>query len=86
MAAFDLLAPRVGEIAGGSLRENDLEKLERKIPNPKSLDWYLDLRRFGNVPTGGFGLGFERYIQFLLGFDNIKDCIPFPRWPHNCKL
>ncbi|XP_066141479.1 asparaginyl-tRNA synthetase isoform X1 [Euwallacea fornicatus] len=86
VAAFDLLAPQVGEIAGGSLRENNLEKLTLKIPDNGQLDWYLDLRKFGNTPTGGFGLGFERFIQFLLGIDNIKDCIPFPRWPHNCKL
>ncbi|XP_066253797.1 asparaginyl-tRNA synthetase [Euwallacea similis] len=86
VAAFDLLVPQVGEIAGGSLRENNLETLTLKIPDNGQLDWYLDLRKFGNTPTGGFGLGFERFIQFLLGIDNIKDCIPFPRWPHNCKL
>ncbi|XP_050308306.1 probable asparagine--tRNA ligase, mitochondrial [Anthonomus grandis grandis] len=87
VAAFDLLAPNIGEIAGGSLRENDYDQLKSKISssNPH-LEWYLDLRKFGSVPTGGFGLGFERYIQFILGIDSIKDCIPFPRWPHNCSL
>lgn len=87
VAAFDLLTPQIGELVGGSLREDNYEKLKSKIPfNQSHLDWYLDLRKFGNVPTGGFGLGFERYIQFILGIDNIKDSIPFPRWPHNCSL
>nr|AEE62119.1 unknown [Dendroctonus ponderosae] len=87
VAAFDLLAPSVGEIVGGSLRENSYEKLKAQIPESNSqLDWYLDLRRFGSVPTGGFGMGFERYLQLVLGVQTIKDCIPFPRWPHNCKL
>lgn len=87
VAAFDLLAPSVGEIVGGSLRENNYEKLKAQIPeNHSQLDWYLDLRRFGSVPTGGFGMGFERYLQLVLGVESIKDCIPFPRWPHNCKL
>lgn len=87
VSALDLLAPSVGEIAGGSLRESDYNKLKEKLSesNPK-LDWYLELRKYGNVPTSGFGLGFERYLQFLLGIGNIKDCIPFPRWPHNCAL
>lgn len=86
VAALDLLAPGCGEIAGGSLRENNYEILKNRIPNESHLDWYLDLRKFGGVPTGGFGLGFERYLQFILGIGNIKDIIPFPRWPHNCKL
>lgn len=85
--AFDLLAPNVGEIVGGSLRENSYEKLRQRIPeNHNHLDWYLELRKFGSVPTGGYGLGFERYLMFLLGIENIKDVIPFPRWPHNCSL
>lgn len=88
VAAFDLLAPQIGEICGGSLRENNYEKLKSQIPSRSQshLDWYLDLRKFGNVPTGGFGMGFERYIQFILGIENIKDSIPFPRWPHNCDM
>ncbi|XP_063927886.1 asparaginyl-tRNA synthetase [Zophobas morio] len=87
VSAFDLLGPNVGEIVGGSLRENDYDKLRKKIPEENShLEWYLELRKFGSVPTGGFGLGFERYLQSLLGIGNIKDAIPFPRWPHNCSL
>lgn len=86
MAAFDLLTPMVGELVGGSLREDDYDKLKSRIPDLKGLDWYLDLRKFGGYPTGGFGLGFERYLVLLLGINNIKDSIPFPRWPHNCNL
>ncbi|CAH0560747.1 unnamed protein product [Brassicogethes aeneus] len=86
VSALDLLVPNVGELVGGSLRENSYEKLKEKIPEGTNLDWYLDLRKFGGVPTGGFGMGFERYIQFITGITNIKDVIPFPRWPHNCSL
>ncbi|KAF5304653.1 hypothetical protein FQR65_LT18847 [Abscondita terminalis] len=85
VAALDLLVPNVGELVGGSLRENDYNLLKHKLPS-EGLNWYLELRKFGSVPTGGFGLGFERYLQFLLGISNIKDAIPFPRWPHNCQL
>lgn len=84
--ALDLLVPNVGELIGGSLREDNYEKLQLKMPPNPNLAWYLELRKFGNVPTGGFGMGFERYLQFVLGIDNIKDTIPFPRWPHNCNL
>lgn len=83
---MDLLVPNVGEIVGGSLRENNYDRLKGKLPNHSELNWYLELRKFGGVPTGGYGLGFERYLQFLLGVNNIKDTIPFPRWPHNCSL
>lgn len=88
MAAFDLLTPIVGELVGGSLREDDYDKLKDRIPKEmlNNLDWYLDLRKFGGCPTGGFGLGFERYLILLLGINNIKDTIPYPRWPHNCNL
>lgn len=87
VAALDLLVPEVGEIVGGSLRENDLNKLKEKLPKDSNgLDWYMDLRKFGGVPTGGYGLGFERYLLFLTGISNIKDVIPFPRWPHNCNM
>lgn len=86
VSALDLLAPNVGEIIGGSLREDNYEKLKEKLPSGGELNWYLDLRKFGGCPTGGYGLGFERYLQFLLGTNNIKDTIPFPRWPHNCSL
>lgn len=82
-----MLAPKVGEIVGGSLREDDYNKLKNNLPNTGSnLDWYLEIRKFGGVQTGGYGLGFERYLQFITGISNIKDTIPFPRWPHNCSL
>lgn len=84
--ALDLLAPTVGELIGGSVREDDHDKLESKIPSGSNLDWYLTLRKYGNVPTAGFGMGFDRYLQLVLGVPNIKDVIPFPRWPHNCTL
>ncbi|XP_022903493.1 asparaginyl-tRNA synthetase [Onthophagus taurus] len=87
VAAVDLLGPNVGEIIGGSLRENDYYKLKNSIPgNDARLDWYLDLRRFGSVPTAGFGMGFERFLQSIVGIANIKDTIPFPRWPHHCQM
>ncbi|CAD6237122.1 GSCOCG00002151001-RA-CDS [Cotesia congregata] len=86
VAAMDLLAPVVGEVFGGSLREDNYELLKQKIPPKANLEWYLDLRRYGNVPTGGFGMGYERFLQTVLGIPNIRDVIPFPRWPHNCSL
>lgn len=82
--ALDFLVPNIGELAGGSVREDNYNLLKSKIPHEESLKWYLDLRKYGNVTTGGFGLGFERYLQFLLNIHNIKDVIPFPRWAHNC--
>ncbi|XP_014218925.1 probable asparagine--tRNA ligase, mitochondrial [Copidosoma floridanum] len=84
--ALDLVAPTVGELVGGSVREDNYEKLKLKLPANSGLDWYLDLRKYGNVPTAGFGLGFERFLQMVTGVSNIKDVIPFPRWPHNCSL
>lgn len=86
VAAMDLLAPVVGEVFGGSLREDNYQALKNKIPVNADLDWYLDLRKYGNVPTGGFGMGYERFLQVVLGIPNIRDVIPFPRWPHNCSL
>lgn len=86
---MDLLCPNVGELCGGSLREDNYIMLETKLRNEKleeKLAWYLELRKFGNVGTGGFGMGFERFLQLILGIHNIKDTIPFPRYPHNCKL
>ncbi|CAG4960533.1 unnamed protein product [Colias eurytheme] len=83
--ALDLLGPITGEIAGGSLREDNYEKLQSKLPS-EALNWYLELRKFGNIPTGGFGLGIERLLQVLCGIQNIKDTLPFPRWPHNCSM
>jgi len=83
--AMDILAPKIGEIIGGSQREERLDVLERRIINqglnPKDYWWYLDLRRFGTVPHAGFGLGFERLVQFMTGMGNIRDVIPFPRAP-----
>jgi asparaginyl-tRNA synthetase len=85
VAAMDILAPKIGEIVGGSQREERLDVLERRIKN-QGLDienywWYLDLRRYGTVPHAGFGLGFERLVQFMTGMGNIRDVIPFPRAP-----
>jgi asparaginyl-tRNA synthetase len=83
--AMDVLVPRVGEIIGGSQREERLDVLERRMKeqnlNPESYWWYLDLRRYGTVPHSGFGLGLERTIQFATGMANIRDVIPFPRTP-----
>lgn len=85
VAAMDVLVPKVGEIIGGSQREERLDVLEKKLRehnlNPVDYSWYLDLRRYGTVPHAGFGLGFERLVQFATGMDNIRDVIPFPRYP-----
>lgn len=88
--AMDILAPGIGEIVGGSQREERLDVLERRIiaqgMNPEDLWWYLDLRRFGTVPHAGFGLGFERLVQFMTGMTNIRDVIPFPRFPLSAEF
>lgn len=90
VAAMDVLAPKIGEIIGGSQREERLDVLERRIKeNGLPIDdywWYLDLRRYGTVPHAGFGLGFERVIQFMTGMTNIRDVIPFPRTPMNADF
>ncbi|KAM9659209.1 asparaginyl-tRNA synthetase isoform 5-T5 [Trichechus inunguis] len=89
VAAVDLLVPGVGELFGGSLREERYHFLEQQLARlglTEAYQWYLDLRRFGSVPHGGFGMGFERYLQCILGVDNIKDVIPFPRFTHSCLL
>ncbi|CAN0345087.1 unnamed protein product [Lampetra fluviatilis] len=89
VAAVDLLTPGVGELCGGSLREERLDVLQERLDSlglTDSYQWYLDLRRFGSTPHGGFGMGFERYLQCILGLDNIRDAIPFPRWAHSCDL
>jgi asparaginyl-tRNA synthetase len=90
VAAMDVLAPKVGEIIGGSQREERLDVLERRIReadlDPETYWWYLDLRRFGTVPHAGFGLGFERLVQFMTGMGNIRDVIPFPRTPDNIEF
>jgi len=81
--AMDVLVPRLGEIIGGSQREDNLEKLVKRMSemnlNPEDYYWYLDLRRYGTAPHAGFGLGFERLIQYISGMANIRDVIPFPR-------
>lgn len=90
VAAMDLLVPRVGEIIGGSQREERLEVLEQKMRacciDPQSLWWYLDSRRWGSCPHAGFGLGFERLLMYLTGMENIRDVIPFPRTPGNARF
>lgn len=90
VAAMDLLVPRVGELVGGSQREERLDVLEKRI-DELGLDksnywWYLDLRRYGTVPHAGFGLGFERLVQFATGIENIRDVIPFPRTPGSAEF
>ena len=88
--AMDILFPGIGEIVGGSQREERLNILEKRIAemkiNREELWWYLDLRRFGSVPHSGFGLGFERLVQFVTGMNNIRDVIPFPRTPQNATF
>ncbi|NIQ98312.1 MAG: asparagine--tRNA ligase [Desulfuromonadales bacterium] len=90
VAAMDLLVPRVGEIIGGSQREERLDVLERRMHAfgvaPQSLDWYLDIRRWGTCPHSGFGLGFERFLMYVTGMENIRDVIPFPRTPGNARF
>ena len=90
VAAMDVLAPKVGEIVGGSQREERLDILETRIDEaglPRDAYWwYLDLRRYGTVPHAGFGLGFERLVQFMTGMSNIRDVIPFPRTPDNIEF
>jgi asparaginyl-tRNA synthetase len=90
VAAMDILAPGIGEIVGGSQREERMDKLmarmeEMHIP-AEELWWYMDTRRFGTVPHAGFGLGFERIVQFVTGMGNIRDVIAFPRTPKNCEF
>jgi asparaginyl-tRNA synthetase len=93
VAAMDVLAPRIGEIIGGSQREERHDLLQSRIQaqaahgmNPESYWWYLDLRRFGGVEHAGFGMGFERMMMYLTGMKNIRDVIPFPRTPGNAEF
>jgi len=87
VAAMDVLTPRIGEIIGGSQREERLDVLQARLTamnlDPDDYWWYLDSRRFGSVPHSGFGLGFERLLMLLTGVTNIRDVIPFPRTPGN---
>lgn len=87
---MDILFPGIGEIVGGSQREHRLEVLERRMKemdvHPDEMQWYLDIRRYGSCPHAGFGLGFERMVQFVTGMSNIRDVIPFPRFPGNAEF
>jgi asparaginyl-tRNA synthetase len=87
---MDILVPKVGEIIGGSAREDDYEVLKSRmaamhVPE-EPLKWYMDLRKYGSVPHAGFGLGFERLVMYVTGLENIRDAIPFPRFPGNAQL
>ncbi|CAF0814784.1 unnamed protein product [Didymodactylos carnosus] len=87
VANFDFIFPSVGELSGGSLREHRYERLHKTVELLKlddELDWYLDLRRYGSMPTAGFGLGIERFLIALTGIDNVRDVIPFPRYYQHC--
>ena len=90
VAAMDILAPGIGEIVGGSQREERLDKLEQRMKEMhipiEEMWWYLDTRRYGTVPHAGFGLGFERMVQFVTGMSNIRDVIAFPRTPGNAEF
>jgi asparaginyl-tRNA synthetase len=85
VAAMDVLAPGIGEIIGGSQREERLDMLDRRIAqfglDPNMYSWYRDFRRYGSVPHAGFGLGFERLVCYVCGLTNIRDAIPYPRTP-----
>ena len=88
--AMDVLFPKIGEIIGGSEREESFEKLEARIDQLKldksSLWWYLETRKYGTAPHSGFGLGFERLLLFVTGMANIRDVIPFPRTPKHVEF
>jgi asparaginyl-tRNA synthetase len=90
VAAMDVLVPKIGEIIGGSQREERLDRLTERMTamglRPEDYWWYLDLRRFGTVPHAGFGLGLERTIQFVTGMANIRDVIPYPRTPRSADF
>ena len=88
--AMDMLVPGIGELIWGSQREDNYEKLMKKMENlemsTEDYQWYLDLRKYGSVPHSGFGLGFERLVMYVTGMENIRDVIPFPRTPKNCEF
>ena len=90
VAAMDVLVPKIGEIIGGSQREERLDVLELRMRElglrPEEYWWYLDLRRYGTVPHAGFGLGLERTVQFVTGMANIRDVIPYPRAPRSAEF
>jgi asparaginyl-tRNA synthetase len=88
VSCFDLLIPDFGELVGGSLREDNYDELlasmQRHHMNVSDMQWYLDLRKYGSFPHGGFGMGFERLVCYMCGVDNIMDAIGFPRWAGSC--
>jgi asparaginyl-tRNA synthetase len=89
VAAMDILAPGIGEIIGGSQREERLDVLDARMAEhglTGQMSWYRDLRRYGTVPHSGFGLGFERLLNYITGMENIRDAIPFPRTPGNAHF
>ena len=90
VAAMDVLAPGIGEIIGGSQREERLDVLDMRLEemdlNKEDYWWYRDLRRYGTVPHAGFGLGFERLVSYVTGVSNIRDVIPFPRAPRTANF
>jgi len=90
VAAMDILVPKIGEIIGGSQREERLDVLEKRIKELgmplENYWWYLELRKFGTVPHCGFGLGFERLIMLVTGMENIRDVIPYPRYPGHSEF
>lgn len=89
VACFDLLFPGIGELAGGSMREHRLAELEEALDahglDKENYGWYLDLRRYGSVPHGGWGMGWDRWISWVTGVGNLRDVVAFPRWKGNCK-
>ncbi|KAJ2810517.1 hypothetical protein H4S07_002630 [Coemansia furcata] len=89
VACMDLLVPGPCELLGGSLREHDYNRLKGSIEaqgfEEGSLDWYLNLRKYGTTPHAGFGMGFERFIQMVTGLDSVRDIIPFPRHTGRCQ-
>ena len=90
VAAMDVLAPGIGEIIGGSQREERLDYLDKRMQqfglHEGSYEWYRDLRRYGTVPHAGFGLGFERLVVYVCGLSNIRDAIPYPRVPGQAEF
>ena len=92
--AFDIVVPKIGELIGGSAREDDYFKLKQAMlqhdliveDGDSELQWYLDLRKYGSAPHAGFGLGFERLLQYISGIANIRDVIPIPRSKNNCSM
>ena len=90
VAAMDILAPGIGEIVGGSQREERMDKLIQRMEEMhvpvEELWWYLETRKFGTCPHAGFGIWFERLVQFVTGMSNIRDVIPFPRYPKSAEF